>query len=522
MNDVVQIRRRSAALRANLFRPRPSSPLQPPPTPRPKPRVRADDSARRNIDSNRENNARDPNLKISNRESLRWVRAVNRLRDCPEIDSARSYHEPHSNRELEALFRAGSRLSIASAIAQKSIQPGEIGSGLMIQPGEIIDNRPSSTRQIATPSAGKTPANAKNTKWLPSFLLRLKRRPIVCFVRVTGDFNLTVLRLSEEEAKGNHNVTSASLDSKMLQDFESEDHESDTRADGGDNLDEGQSYNVLLKPVVGSPRRNPHKVFPATLRHGAFAVRSILADNLRPRFCGIQAQSCGPGRFSAGLQFARFGGGRRSQNEGRPYNCPVRPGKSGHMAAVSLPIASFSIRFSLREIRSTNDWRYVPNGTYSARPVVQTGSHRDSESANPELRGGKNVWIRAARNLIDNLFDRLAGAKSVRAESRSAVEFLAAPRAFAIISRQGREPFDARATALAVRLTLDQFQNGYANSAADKRAELSRPWLVCNFSFEQTGFGKPCNGMAGARQFLIASCSLRAAPPEILGGNRHA
>jgi hypothetical protein len=107
-----------------------------------------------------------------------------------------------------------------------------------------------------------------------------------------------MLRLSEEEAKGNDYVDSASLDSKMLQDFESEDHESDARADGGDDLDEGQSEDVLLKPVVGSPRRNPHKVFPATLRHHLLAVSSIFADNLRLRFCGIQARSWRPRRFS--------------------------------------------------------------------------------------------------------------------------------------------------------------------------------------------------------------------------------
>jgi hypothetical protein len=65
----------------------------------------------------------------------------------------------------------------------------------------------------------------------------------------------------------------------MLQDFESEDHESDTRADGGDDLDEGQSEHVLLKPVVGSPRRNPHKVFPAASRHNLLAERSISPTN---------------------------------------------------------------------------------------------------------------------------------------------------------------------------------------------------------------------------------------------------
>src|ERR1700690_1728158 len=70
---------------------RPSS-LPPPPTRLPKPRVRADDSARRNTDSNRECR---PSLKNSNRESLRLETDVTQTKQTPE---------PHSNRELEACF----------------------------------------------------------------------------------------------------------------------------------------------------------------------------------------------------------------------------------------------------------------------------------------------------------------------------------------------------------------------------------------------------------------------------------
>jgi hypothetical protein len=62
MNDAVQIRRRSGAPRANHFRFQPSFPPPPP--------------------------AHRPSLKISNRESLRRVRAVNRLCDCGATDSA--------------------------------------------------------------------------------------------------------------------------------------------------------------------------------------------------------------------------------------------------------------------------------------------------------------------------------------------------------------------------------------------------------------------------------------------------
>src|SRR5271156_2492367 len=82
-------------------------------------------------------------------------------------------------------------------------------------------------------------------------------------------------------------VRPASLDSKMPQDFERQDHESDARAYGRYDLDEGEGEDILLKPVVGSARRNVHKIFPQPR-----GIRSILPDNLRPRFCGIQAQSC--------------------------------------------------------------------------------------------------------------------------------------------------------------------------------------------------------------------------------------
>jgi hypothetical protein len=79
MNDAAQIRRCSGALRANpsLFRPPP--------------------------------NAGRPILKISNRESIRRVRAVNRLCDCKATSSARRNTETNSNRELEAYFFGPSR-----------------------------------------------------------------------------------------------------------------------------------------------------------------------------------------------------------------------------------------------------------------------------------------------------------------------------------------------------------------------------------------------------------------------------
>ena len=41
----------------------------------------------------------------------------------------------------------------------------------------------------------------KNRNRLPPKVLRLKRRPIVCFVWVAGDINRTMLRLGEVQAK---------------------------------------------------------------------------------------------------------------------------------------------------------------------------------------------------------------------------------------------------------------------------------------------------------------------------------
>ena len=143
MNDAAQIRRCSGALDAK--HPRSQSPfLSPPP-------------------------ARGPNPKISNRESLRRVRAVNRLCDCKAVASARrnddlinvtqtkQTSQPYSNRELEALFSGHDR---------------------------------------SAPRPRKLPTHPKNTTTDPSALLRLKPNPILCFVRVKDSFNRTMLRLN--------------------------------------------------------------------------------------------------------------------------------------------------------------------------------------------------------------------------------------------------------------------------------------------------------------------------------------
>jgi hypothetical protein len=137
------------------FRPSVRASFLPPlPTRRPKPRVRADDSARRNIDSNRECHS---NLKNSNRESLRLEIDVTQTKQTPE---------PHSNRELEALF-------------------------------QVPINPPSSTLQIASSSARRSPDYVKNTNRSPSVLLRLTTTPILCFVGVTRSFNRTLLRVKQ-------------------------------------------------------------------------------------------------------------------------------------------------------------------------------------------------------------------------------------------------------------------------------------------------------------------------------------
>ena len=121
------------------FRPsvRPSS-LPPPPARLPSPRI-----------SNRECHS---NLKNSNRESLELEINATQTKQTPE---------PHSNRELEALF-------------------------------QVPINPPSSRRQTATSSARRSPDYVKNTNRSPSVLLRLTTTPILCFVGVTQNFNRTL------------------------------------------------------------------------------------------------------------------------------------------------------------------------------------------------------------------------------------------------------------------------------------------------------------------------------------------
>jgi hypothetical protein len=95
----------------------------------------------------------------SNRESIRLEIVVTQTKQTTEL---------HSNRELEGLF--------------------SIGSGLMIQPGEMLTTARSSSRQNAIPSPRKLLANSKNSKSLPPFLFRLKTTPVPCFVGVTYEF----------------------------------------------------------------------------------------------------------------------------------------------------------------------------------------------------------------------------------------------------------------------------------------------------------------------------------------------
>jgi hypothetical protein len=105
-------------------------------------------------------------IQISNRESLRL--------ETPATQT-KQRTQPRSNREVEALFRAG--------------------SGLMIQSGETMVYPPSSSHQNTIYSARKLPTGPKNTTTYPSFLFRLKTTPTVYFVGVTVSFNLTMLRL---------------------------------------------------------------------------------------------------------------------------------------------------------------------------------------------------------------------------------------------------------------------------------------------------------------------------------------
>src|SRR5271155_3480723 len=95
-------------------------------------------------------------IQISNRESLRLEIDVTQTKQTPE---------PHSNRELEALF-------------------------------QIPTNSPSSRRQHDFSSPRRPPTSPKIHTTPPSFMFRLKTTPILCFVKVTASFNRTMFRLN--------------------------------------------------------------------------------------------------------------------------------------------------------------------------------------------------------------------------------------------------------------------------------------------------------------------------------------
>ena len=176
--------------------------------------------------------ARHPNRKNSNRESLRRVRAVNRLCDCREIDSARRdnevinvtqtkqtrvwaddparrYKTTHPNRELEALLQnpdyATRRLNLKNSNREslrlethltQTKQTAEPHSNRELEAlFQTSTSLRSPTRQKEPSSPRKLPRNPKNSTRFPSFLLRLKPTPILCFVGLTDDLNLTMLRL---------------------------------------------------------------------------------------------------------------------------------------------------------------------------------------------------------------------------------------------------------------------------------------------------------------------------------------
>jgi hypothetical protein len=109
-----------------------------------------------------------PNPKISNRESLRLELDVTQTKQTTQ---------PHSNRELEALFsnrvRAVDHLKSSNRESRTSIH------------------------QSASPSPRKLPTSPKNNTTHASVLLRLKSTPTLCFVGVTDHFNRTLLRLSD-------------------------------------------------------------------------------------------------------------------------------------------------------------------------------------------------------------------------------------------------------------------------------------------------------------------------------------
>ena len=194
MKHAVQIRRCSGARRDNHFRFR-SSFVQPPPARRLSPFISNRESLRLEIHlnhtkqtphhrSNRENNPQFsnhdqaaclPNLKISNRESLRRVRADDSARRNDEVirvtHTKQTLHH-RSNREKELCRGAGSP------------RP-RIGPGFWANHAGRSEN-PMPHREGGEPPPlrpnGNLHGGKKNRNRRPPKVLRLKRGPIVCFV----------------------------------------------------------------------------------------------------------------------------------------------------------------------------------------------------------------------------------------------------------------------------------------------------------------------------------------------------
>jgi hypothetical protein len=175
-------------------------------------RVRADDSARRNIG----HRTRLPNPKISNPESIRLeIHLTHRKQTI-------AYR---SNREKEACFSASKPERTGGPPTQSrgmgSRRP-RFGTGCWFGPpgkthvhtGGIAahpnphraggEPRPLRRRDRRARFAFNTIFDAKQPKKRirdPRVLLRLNRSPIVCFVRLSGDFNRTLLRVRRRQCE---------------------------------------------------------------------------------------------------------------------------------------------------------------------------------------------------------------------------------------------------------------------------------------------------------------------------------
>jgi hypothetical protein len=196
-------------------------------------RVRADDSARRNDDvinvthtrqttrprSNREGEALFSNRVRADDSARHYIaRAVNRLRDCGEIDSARRY------RKIERFTR---RLNLKNSNRESRLSDREESHALQT----TINPSASTARRRGNFQPSKS---AKSIKNHPQSLFRLERTSTVYFQQLTQNLNDTMFRL--ERSAQRTRIERRNQKTKPIPTF----------------------FRIAFSPLNGYPRRDLH------------------------------------------------------------------------------------------------------------------------------------------------------------------------------------------------------------------------------------------------------------------------